>query len=453
MSEPKKAGNLFLDPTSHSSRLFREAVKYMPGGNSRTSIIYSPHPFYFHSGQGCVITDVEGVERLDFHNNYTSLIHGHADPDVVKAVSQQLKKGTAIGALTESEIQLAKLIVDRVPSIEQIGFANSGTEAVMLTIRIARAFTGRDKIAKFEGSYHGSYDHTEVSVMNSPEEGGTAYEPASVLDSEGIPGMVLKDVVVLPFNDEEAVKHIIEKHRDTLSAVIADPMPSRGGLIRPREGFYKFLREITRKYGILLIADEVMMFRLSYGGGQEMFGIEPDLTSLGKIIGGGLPVGAVAGSAKIMEMFIAGGKHARVPHAGTFNANPVTMVAGRVTMEKFDKSAVEKLNGLSDNFRMKLTGLFTRMKVKAQVLGAGSMFRIHLTEDPINSYRDAYMYPHRKEMMTKLFFKLMDTGIYIAPEGIGCLSTAMAEKDVDSFIIAMETSLTTLIEEYPELRA
>jgi glutamate-1-semialdehyde 2,1-aminomutase len=447
-----KKGNKFLDPSSRSSHLYKEAVKVMPGGNSRTSIIFAPHPFYVQSGQGCVLTDVEGVERLDFHNNYTSLIHGHADPDVVKAMNEQLQKGTAYGALTEVEIELAKIITERVASIEQVGFANSGTEGVMLTLRVARAYTGREKIAKFEGAYHGSYDYVEVSVSTSPDGMGPIEEPVSAFDSEGMPSNVLQNVVVLPFNNEAAVTRIIEKNRDTLAAVIADPLPSRAGLMSPKPGFYKFLRQITKQYGILLIADEVMMFRLSYGGGQEMFGMEPDLTAMGKIIGGGLPVGAVCGKAEIMQVFDPAGGHARVPHAGTFNANPITMAAGKATLEKFTKAEVNRLNDLSDTFRAKLTDLFKQLKVRAQVLGAGSMFRIHLTSDPINSYRDSYLNPHKKERMTRLFFELLKEGIYIAPEGIGCLSTPMTMKEVDLFVAAMEASLATLVKEYPDLK-
>jgi len=446
-------GNSFLDPASRSSQLYQQAVKVMPGGNSRTSIIYAPHPFYVQSGQGCVLTDVEGVERLDFHNNYTSLIHGHADPDVVQAINTQLQLGTAFGALTEPEIDLAKIITERVASIEQVGFANSGSEAVMLALRAARAYTGREKIAKFEGSYHGSYDYVEVNVSTSPDGMGPIGEPVSVFDSEGMPRNVLQDVVVLPFNNEAAVTRIIEKNRDTLAAVIADPLPSRAGLMPPKPGFYKFLRQITKQYGILLIADEVMMFRLAYGGGQEMFGMEPDLTTLGKIIGGGLPVGAVCGSAEIMQVFNPAGGHAKVPHAGTFNANPITMAAGKATLEKFSAAEVKKLNSLSDSFRTKLTQLFAQEKVRAQVLGAGSMFRIHLTSEPINSYRDSYLYPHKKEMMTRLFFELMKEGIYIAPEGLGCLSTPMTTKEVDRFIAAMEVSIAILVTLYPELRS
>jgi glutamate-1-semialdehyde 2,1-aminomutase len=195
-----------------------------------------------------------------------------------------------------------------------------------------------------------------------------------------------------------------------------------------------------------------MSFRLAYGGGQEMFGMQPDITTLGKIIGGGFPVGAVAGSSEIMQVFDPTGGEAKVPHGGTFNANPITMVAGRVTLEKFTAAEVKRLNSLGDSLRTKLTELFSRSGVKAQVAGAGSMFRIHLTSDPLTDYRSSFLYPDKKEMMTRLFFKLLEAGIFMPSEGMGCLSTPMTMKEVDRFVAAVETSLATLIEEYPELK-
>ena len=242
-----KAAKSFLDPTSRSAELYAEACKCLPGGNTRSSLFFPPNPWYAAKGKGYTITDVEGVDRIDFHNNYTSLIHGHADPDVIKAVTQQLQLGSAFGAPTESEIELAKLLVERVPSVEQVSFANSGTEGVYLAIRMARAFTGREKVAKFEGAYHGSYDDMEVSVGAPPAALGTVDGPRSIPDSEGIPAACLSNTVVLPFNNKDAVEKIITKHRKELAAVIADPLPSRMGMVKPDPDFYPFVREITKK--------------------------------------------------------------------------------------------------------------------------------------------------------------------------------------------------------------
>ena len=447
-----KSGNFFLDPSSQSSQLYQQAMKYLPGGNSRLTVFFSPHPFYALRGKGCIITDVDGIDRIDFHNNYTSLIHGHSDPDVIKAVSKQLQLGTAFGAPTESEIELAKLLTERVASIEKIRFTNSGSEAVLMAIRAARAFTGRNKIAKFEGAYHGCYDYMEISVGTSPEKMGTLTQPIGVPDSDGITPGILQDVVLLPFNTQEAVASIIESNRDTLAAVIADPLPSRAGLVPTQEGFFQFLREITKKYGILLIDDEVKSFRLAYGGGQEMYGMEPDLTTLGKFIGGGFPVGAVGGRSEIMQVFDPSQGHPRVPHAGTFNANPITMIAGKVTLEKFTRPAIERLNTMGESLIQKLNQLFAEAKVKAQVTGTGSLFRIHLTSRPLSDYRSCFGDPLTKEMTSRLFFKLLESGIFIAPEGLGSLSTPMTTKEVDRFLAAMKTSIAALIKEYPQLK-
>jgi len=454
MATAKKStnGNFFLDPSSRSSQLYQKAKKYMPGGNSRITVFFSPHPFYAVRGQGCIITDADGVERIDFHNNYTSLIHGHADPDVVKAIRKQLPLGTAFGAPTESEIELAKLLTERIPSVEQVRFANSGSEAVLMTIRAARAYTGRAKIAKFEGAYHGCYDYMEVSVASSPKEMGRATSPIPIPDSEGITHGVLQDVITMPFNNTEAMENIIEKNRNTLAAVIADPLPSRAGLVPPQKVFFPFLREITKKYGILLISDEVKSFRLSYGGGQEMFGLEPDLTALGKFIGGGFPAGAVGGRAEIMQVFDPSKGHPRVPHAGTFNANPMTMIAGRVTLEKFNRPAIKRLNELGESLIKNLNQLFAQSKVKAQVTGAGSLFLIHFTSKLLTDYRSSFPDSLQKEMMSRLFFKLVEAGIFLTPEGMGALSTPMTSKEIDSFIAAMESSMTALVKEYPQLK-
>jgi glutamate-1-semialdehyde 2,1-aminomutase len=453
MVDTKKKGNLYLEPSSRSSRLYNEAVKVMPGGNSRSTVYWPPHPFYAAYGEGCYLTDVEGVTRLDFHNNYTSLIHGHADPDVVKACSEQLKRGTALGAPSEGEVELAKIITSRVRSVEHVRFANSGSEGVLMAIRVARAYTGREKIAKFEGSYHGNYDHVEVSVVAAPEEMGPKDNPTSISDGYGLPRRVLEEVIVLPFNNEEAVARLIERNHKELAAVIADPLPSRPGVIPPKPGFYKFLRDITKKYGIMLIADEVMSFRLSYGGGQEMFGMEPDISSFGKIIGGGFPVGGFGASAEIMSVCDPSKGTPKVPHGGTFNANVITMVAGQVTLEKFTAAEIKRINSLGDRLRSKLTELFSRLKVKAQIAGAGSMFRVHLISEPLIDYRSTYLYPDRKKRMDQLFFMLLEEGIYIPSEGFGNISTPMTEKEIDMFVLAMERSLPRLMEAFPELKA
>jgi glutamate-1-semialdehyde 2,1-aminomutase len=322
---------------SKSAALFARAQGVLPGGNSRTTVYMAPYPPYAASGDGCFITDVEGDRRLDCLNNYTALIHGHAHPSIVEAATRRLAQGASFPLPTPEEIELAALLCERLPSAERVRFTNSGSEAVMIALKGARAFTGRSKIAKFEGAYHGSYDYAEVSLSSSPETWGSLAAPASTAYSKGTPPAVLQDVVVLPFNHVEHTVARIEREARDLAAVLVDPVPNRVGLVPAHAEFLNALREVTRAHGIVLIFDEVISFRVGYQGAQGALGVTPDVTTLGKIIGGGFPVGAVAGRADVMSVFdpTRGGPPA-APHGGTFNANPVTMAAGVATLNQSD---------------------------------------------------------------------------------------------------------------------
>src|SRR5512133_2306073 len=302
MADSEK-GNRYLEPDSRSFRFYQRATGVMPGGNSRGTVYTPPYPMYVERGYGCRVVDVEGQERVDFINNLTSLVLGHAHPKVVEAVGSQIQRGSAFSWPTESEVRLAEILTSRVPSVERVRFTNSGTEAVMTAVKGARAYTGRPKIAKFEGCYHGAYDYVEVSLDPTPEAGGDPKAPLPVLYSPAASPNILQDVVVLPFNDLAATEAILERNRDSVAAVIVDPMPNRAGLIPAKPGFLPALREITRRLGMLLIADEVITFRLGFGGAQGLFGFGADLTTFGKVIGGGYPVGGVGGSAEVMSVF------------------------------------------------------------------------------------------------------------------------------------------------------
>ena len=246
----------------------------MPGGNTRHSIAFSPYPIYVRSGKGCRVTDVEGQERVDFINNATVAILGHANPQVMEAVARQLELGTSFAMPTEPEVELASLLVDRVDYIDKVRFCNSGTEAVMNAIKAARVFTGRPKIAKFEGAYHGTYDYAQVSLTPDPETWGDPCSPRSI-GALGSTPQSTEDVLVLPWNDIQACVDLIEANRDTLAALIFDPLPASLGLVAPKPGFIETLRDVTRANGVLLIADEVVSFRLSYRGGCAEFGVKP----------------------------------------------------------------------------------------------------------------------------------------------------------------------------------
>src|SRR5258708_6791873 len=315
-------GNTYLEPGSRSAELYARARAVMPGGNTRTTVFSAPHPAYFASAQGPLVTDVEGQTRLDFVNNYTALIHGHAHPRILEAVTRQLTLGTAVSFPTETEVRLAELLVERVNSIERVRFTNSGTEAVMMAIQAARAFTGKSKIAKFEGCYHGAYDYAEVSVGPRPDQAGDSLAPRSVAESAGVAHSAADEVIVLPFNHPDAVERILHKHAGELAAVLVDPLPHRSGFLDPIDEFMPRLRKMTRDLDILMISDEIISFRLGYHGAQGRYAYSADLTTLGKIIGGGFPVGAFGGRAAIFHVLGPPRSDRFVAHGGPCARNP-----------------------------------------------------------------------------------------------------------------------------------
>lgn len=424
---------MYPDDQSASAQLHRRAKQVMPGGNTRLTVFHSPYPLYAESGSGPEIVDVDGVTRIDFVNNYTALIHGHAHPLVMEAAMEQLRKGSAFSAPTKSEIRLAELLNKRVPSLEQIRFTNSGTEAVMMAIRAARAATGREKIAKVEGAYHGSYDAAEVSMDPSPENWGKN-SPASVAYSAGTPQSVLESVVVIPFNDVAEAKRILELHASDLAAVLVDPLPTRVGLVPASRDYLEMLREFTSRHGTVLIFDEIISFRMSYCGAQGEVGVVPDLTTLGKIIGGGFPVGAVGGRSEIMSVFDPGRGKPSVPHGGTFNANPVSMSAGLVAMELMTHDAYDHLTDLGTRARDGMNRAFALADLPCQVTGTSSLFRIHMKSGPLTDYRSAYPTRDEKQALEKLYRYLLNHGILIASYGLGCMSTAMNSSHVDYLV-------------------
>ena len=430
----------YASKTSRSRALHEEAVAVMPGGNSRTTTFYDPYPFYFQRGQGAHIWDVDGTERVDFNNNYTSLVLGHATPDVVKAVQAAAESGLSFPGPTEHEIRLAEMLVRRVPSVESLRFTNSGTEATMNAVRLARAFTGRPKLAKFEGAFHGTHDWVMVSVSGDTKSWGNRRRPKPVAWSDGIPPAVLKHTVVLPWNDPEACEEILAKEASSIAAVIVDPLMCNAGLLPPIDGFLSKLREVTERHGILLILDEVISFRTAWGGAQERLGVRPDLTTFGKIIGGGLPVGAFGGRRDVMAYYDPRKGGARISQGGTFNANPVTMAAGVATLNALTPEAYTRLDVLGDRLRGGVTRLLGNMRRRAQVSGVGSLFWLHWTSETLTDYRSARA--KDTEMPLRVFMGMLNEGILVTPRGLGACSLAMGDEEVDRFVNALARVLS-----------
>ena len=431
---------MYPDPKSVSHSLYDRALASLPGGNSRTTIFMKPYPIYAARGEGCRVWDVDGNAYIDCINNFTSLIHGHAHPALIEAATRQLTLGSAFGMPTESEIDLAELLASRLPSVEQVRFANSGTEAVMMALKAARAFTGRPKIAKCEGAYHGSYDYAEVSLDPSPEAWGRN-APVSVAYARGTPDNVLADVVTIPFNDAEAAVSLIREHGSELSCVLVDPMPNRAGLAPADKAYLEALRRVTRDVGALLIFDEVITFRLGYRGAQGLWGIDPDLTTLGKIMGGGFPVGAIAGRKEFMAVFDPTDGKPALPHGGTFSANPVTMRAGLAAMELLDEAAFARLDAIGDAVRTGIDAAFRRTGVPGGTVGLGSLLKIHFTNRPVRDYRSAY--PTEREAQRQAIFHrgLLNRGVLAAGNGLMALSTPMTDADIDMIVAAASEAL------------
>jgi len=422
---------------SASSKLFHQACRVLPGGISRNTIFRKPHPYYVEGASGCHMTDIDGVQRVDFANNMASLIHGHGHPAIVEAVTKQLQKGTAFTMATEVEIRFAELLCDRNPGFEKIRFVNSGTEAVMAMIKAARAFTGRPKIAKVEGAYHGSYDFAEVSQTAGPDNWGDLEHPNSVPVAVGTPQSVLDDVVIIPFNDPERASLILDQYADQIACVLIDPMPHRVGLIPATNEFINAIYQWTRKSGALLAFDEVITFRTQYSGAQAGYEVTPDLTALGKIIGGGFPSGAITGSNEVMKVLDPREEKVLLPHSGTFSANPITMTAGRIAMEMFDQQAVTRINQMATKARSQITEAIKLADIPACVTGGGSIFRLHLKPEPPQNYRQAWVNPETGQLIKTLLDHLYQEGFMMINTCSAALSTAITETEVEQLSEAM----------------
>jgi glutamate-1-semialdehyde 2,1-aminomutase len=378
---------------------------------------------------------------LDFYNNASSLIHGHAHPGIVTAIEEQARRGTAFSLPVEGQIELAEVLCDRIASAEQVRFVNSGSEAILLAIKVARAITGRPKIAKFEGLYHGCADSVEVSLDPDPETWGSQQAPVSVPYARATPSGVLDSVIVLPFNDVGAAEAILGAHANQLAGVILDVLPLRLGATPAEPEWLAAIRRLTRDLGILLISDEVVTFRLDYGGPQASHGFEADLTVLGKTIGGGLPVGALAGPRDVMDAFNGSSERAAVPNAGTFNANPLTLAAGIAALAALPASEVQRINELGDSLRIRADSAFAGLRLAAHTTGIGSLFGIHMTDHRFQDYRQ-YWYACVADRGVKLrqrelYDGLRERGILLTAGGVGAVSTAMTGDEIDVFLAAL----------------
>ena len=426
-----------------SAALHEEARRVMPGGDTRTVAFHAPYPLVITGGQGCRIHDADGRTYIDLLNNYTSLIHGHAHPAIVAAVSERLPHGTAFPAPNEAQTRLAEIIVDRVASVDLVRFCNSGSEAVMNALRAARAFTGRDLIVKMEGGYHGTYDDIEVSVRPDPRDpaSGPDHAPIAVLGTRGVPSNTTDNVLVTPFNDIDAVERLMRERGQDVAAVIVEPVMGSAGMLPADQAFLEALRVLTLEHDALLIFDEVMSFRLEPGGVQQHYRVRPDLTTFAKIIGGGFPVGGFGGRASVMEQFDPL-RPAPLWQSGTFNGNLITMVAGVAAMEAYTPAEVNRINGLGDRLRDGLRAALQDARVPAAVTGYGSFAGVHLGPTAVRTYRDVAL--TEKGIGRLLHLALLREGVFVAPRLTMCMSTAMDDATIDEVVAGFRRAIDAI---------
>ncbi len=442
MQLPKTAR--FLEPGSATARLHAQASQLIPGATSRLHYHFKPYPIYARSGRGCRLTDIDGDQRIDCLNNMTALIHGHADADVSAAIVEQVQRGVSFSEPAEPEVALARLMRERVPSVQQVHFRSSGTEAVMMAVKLARAFTGRNRIAKFEGAYHGYYDYVQVSFSSTPANWGSAQAPQSVPSSGGLSPSVGDDVLVLPFNDRSGVERLLAQHGKDMAALLFEPLSNRAGMVLPQPGFLDFLHQITRQYGIVLIFDEVIAFRLGQAGDQGRYGGKPDLTAFGKIIGGGLPIGAIGGRTDIMALLDPTCAGPRVISGGTYSGNPLSAAAGLATLNKLTPAMHARLDARGQRMRDGLNQIFRAAGQKAQASGDGSLFQIVPSDRPLSNYRDVPQDAAAFDWLDRLHRALLCSGVIISHRGLSCVSSVMGEAEVDEVLVAFEQAVADL---------
>jgi glutamate-1-semialdehyde 2,1-aminomutase len=404
--------------TPRAAARHERAVRVLPGADTRAVTFYRPYPAVIESMSGTELRDIDGNTYTDFLLNYTTMIVGHAHPDVVAAATQAIARGTAVAAPVPGQVELAEELVRRVGSVERVRFVNSGSEATMTAVRVARAFTGRPVVIKAIGGYHGSFPDLDVTLR-------PGFWPAGVPDTT--------PVRLVPYNDLPALERVVAEVGGQLAAVVLEPVLGASGIIPGAPEYLAGAQRATRAAGALLVLDEVISYRLAPGGAQQLLGLEPDLTTFGKIIGGGFPVGAVGGRGDVMDV-MAPGASPGFAHSGTFNGNPITMAAGLATMELLDDPAYERLDRLGALLRTGLEGAIRETGVPAQVTQAGSLANVHFTTEPLRDADGAATAD--QTAAAALHLGLLNRGFFPAPRGMLALSTAHDERDVERLVLA-----------------
>jgi glutamate-1-semialdehyde 2,1-aminomutase len=448
----QKEGAIF--PPSHkvfsletSQRLYDEAKAYLPAGASSNVRVYShePFPILFKNGNGPRVWDVDGNGYIDYLMAYGALILGHRHPTVIAAIRSQLEQGTMFGTTTQLEIEVAKLVTSAVPCAEMVTFANTGTEAIMAALRVARAFTGRDRIIKFEGHYHGHNDYVLFSVDAPPPVSGLERSPTKLPYFPGIPEDIRRTIIVAQWNDPASLERILRRNSSDVAAIITEPVMANQGVIPPDPDYLKQLRELTLKYDVLLIFDEVLTgFRIAKGGAQELYGVKPDLVCFAKAIGGGTPIAAIAGRKEIMNMIGPG----RIGFGGTYNANPLSLAASKAALQTLfenDGEAFRRMADISSKLKANLTKTFAEAGFQVVINSVGPLLSIFFTKlRRVSTYRQTFRVDLEK--YKRFRDEMLKRGVYIQPNGLErmLLSAVHTEREVEETIEATKQSLKAL---------
>jgi glutamate-1-semialdehyde 2,1-aminomutase len=389
----------------------QKAFELLPGGNTRNAMHYEPYPLYIDDADGCRLYDVDGREYIDFSSCFSATVLGHSHPKIVEVITQQVAKFTALSAPTESVNQWAELILERLPSMDKVRFANTGNESVMMAVRGAIAYTGKEKLVKMEGCYHGIYDFTY-----------------SEKEKAGIPKSRINDSFYVPFNNKESVEKVVREHKDEIAAVIVEPVMGACGIIAPKDDYLPFLRKITAENDVLLIFDEVFSFRLDWGGMQRAVNVKPDITTLGKVISSGFACGAFGGREDIMRLFDP--RVDQIHHGGTLNANPLTVAAGIVSLSTLTPEEIMRVNRMGERMANGIRKVFADLNINCQVNNKGSLMNIHFTDQEVVDARSAYTV--NADILHLYHMACLVKGLFMPKRGFMCISLPMADKEVDT---------------------
>lgn len=432
-----KAVQEYKSKTPKSLDAYQEAEKYLAGGETRSISAINPYPISLKSAKGYQLIDFDDNEYIDFLSNYTSIIHGHAHPEITKAISEATAQGTISPAGILEQTALAKIMCERSPSVDKIRFCNSGTEATMFAIRVAKAYSGKDGIIKMLGAYHGTHDCVECSIdpgLDSPVEDNRILP----VPEPGIPKSAMKDVYIAPYNDLNAVEDILKKYADKIACIIVEPFLGTTGMVAAKPGYLKGLRELADRYNVVYIIDEVQSFRLSTGGAQKKYNVLADLTSFGKFIGGGLPVGAFGGKNEIMDKF----NHSienPLKQSGTFNGNRPTMAGGIVALQLLNEEKILHLELLAERLEAGMEKEVSKRKLPITICREGSLMNVHFTPEKPYDYISAYK--HKKDILKLWHLEMMNGGIFSAPRGLFVISTVMDDVVIDRAIDVFANAL------------